>query len=223
MLIPRGNMWDIRNNLALKTEVEENIENGEAAGEYLAMAVLYQLVEGDSKRVVGLALCAVLVFCLIDLRKPALAVGALLALVTGLCWAGAGMAGANGIDGLEHLDHLEIRLSLVNFVGIPILMGIGIDVIIHLMHRIKEEGKGRIRWALFTTGWACGLSAATTILSFASLSVAQAQGVRSLGTMIVLGRSLVTLAAFLVVPVGWTAMWRLRQGNSEAEKIEVDG
>ncbi len=108
-----------------------------------------------------------------------------------------------------------IKLSLVNFVGIPILMGIGVDVIIHLLHRIKQEGPGRVRWALATTGWACGLSAATTILSFASLSVAEAQGVRSLGTMIVLGLSLVTLAAFLVIPTGWTAAWRLRRVSGD--------
>jgi predicted RND superfamily exporter protein len=205
MLIPKGNMWDIQNNVALKTEIEGELGNGEAAGEYLAMAVLFKLVEGDAPRVALLALSAVLVFCFIDLRRPSLAIGALAALVTGMCWAGAGMAG------------LDIKLSLVNFVGIPILMGIGVDVIIHLVHRIKEEGRGRVRWALATTGWACGLSAATTILSFASLLLANAQGVRSLGNMIVLGLTLVTLAAFITVPTGWTAIWRVQALKKKAD------
>ena len=35
-----------------------------------------------------------------------------------------------------------LRISMISFVGIP-LMGIGIDMIIHLIHRIGEEGKGR--------------------------------------------------------------------------------
>ena len=168
------------------------------------MAVLFQLVECDAPRVAGLAMLAVLIFCLLDLRNPIHALAAVGALVTGMCWAGAGMAS------------LDIKLSLVNFVGIPILVGIGVDVIIHLLHRIKQEGPGRVRWALATTGWACGLSAATTILSFASLSVAEAQGVRSLGTMIVLGLTLVILAAFLVIPFGWTAAWRLRRVSGAA-------
>ena len=64
--------------------------SGEAAGEYLAMAVLYSLVEGDAPRVAGLALLAVLIFSFLDLRKPVLAMGAVAALVTGMCWAGAG-------------------------------------------------------------------------------------------------------------------------------------
>ena len=205
MLIPKGNMWNIRNNVLLKEEVEASAQGGEAAGEYLAMAVLFRLVEGDAPRVAGLAFLAVLFFAFVDLRKPLLAIGAVMALATGMAWAGAGMAS------------FGIKLSLVNFVGIPILMGIGVDVIIHLMHRIREEGKGRVRWALKTTGWACGLSAATTILSFASLSVAEAQGVRSLGTMIVLGLFLVTLAAFLVIPTGQTASWRLSEPKQDSD------
>ena len=58
---------------------------------------------------------------------------------------------------------------------------------------------------------AAALSAATTILSFASLSAAGNQGIRSMGLLIVLGLSLVTLAAFTAVPLGWMTTWRMRK------------
>ena len=104
-----------------------------------------------------------------------------------------------------------VKVSLVNFVGIPIVMGIGIDVIIHLLHRISEEGPGRIRFALRTTGFAAFVSAATTILSFSSLLFATNRGLHSMGKMIVVGLSVVTLVAFIAVPLGWMSTWLRRK------------
>ncbi len=196
MVLPQGNQWDLRNNLALKNEVEALFPDDQAASEYLALAVLYTLVQGDVPRVAGTALLLVLIMSWLDLRSLPRALGAVGALAAGMAWAGAGMA------------TLDVRLSVVNFVGIPILMGIGVDVIIHLLHRLREEGPGRVGVAMRTTGWASGLSAATTVLSFASLSAATHQGVRSLGHLIVLGLTLVTLAGFLLVPLGFMSAWR---------------
>ena len=91
------------------------------------------------------------------------------------------------------------------------MMGIGIDVIIHLIHRIAEEGPGRIRFALRTTGFAALISASTTVLSFSSLLFAANRGLHSLGQMIVIGLILVTLSAFIAVPLGWMSTWFRRK------------
>ncbi len=197
MIIPDGNMWDFRENVKLFDALKEWVPDRPAAGEFLATAVLYRLVHGDAPRVAIIALVGVFFISTLDLRSPLRALGAVSALVVGLAWAGAGMA------------LFRIKLSIVNFVGIPILMGIGVDVVIHLLHRLREEGPGRVRWALSTTGWAAGLSASTTVLSFASLTFASSQGVQSLGQMIVLGLTLVTVAAFAVVPLGWMTHWKI--------------
>jgi predicted RND superfamily exporter protein len=81
---------------------------------------------------------------------------------------------------------------------------------------VEEEGPGGVRRALSTTGWASALSAATTILSFASLTIADHQGVRSLGHLIVIGLSLVTLVGFAMVPLGWLTLWRWRPPTDES-------
>jgi len=199
MVFPTGNMWDLRETLKLYDAVEKWVPDQAVAGQYLAVSVLYTLIQDDAPRIVLFALLAVFFITAFHMRSLKRALGATAALIAGLCRAGAGLA------------LFRVKLSMVNFVGIPILMGIGIDVVIHLLHRMSEEGPGKVLRALATTGTAAALSAATTILSFAALSAASNKGVQSLGLMIVLGLSLVTLAAFTAVPLGWMTTWRVRK------------
>lgn len=198
LLMTGGNMWDVRTNVDLYEVVQEHAPDASAAGEYLALAVLYNLMQSDLAMVSGIALLTVLLMTWFDLRNLGQALFAVAALSTGMAWAGAALV------------LFDIKLSLVNFVGIPILMGIGVDVVIHLLHRIRDEGRGRVRYALSTTGWASGLSTATTVFSFGALSVASAQGVSSLGLLIVVGLTLVSALALAVVPLGFLSWWRLR-------------
>ncbi len=198
LLVPTDNMWDLKQNVELFNGIQEWAPNAAPAGEYLALAVLAELVKDDLPRVAAIALLVVLLMTWLDLRSLPRAVGAVLALSAGMSWAAAAMVS------------WDIRLSLVNFVGVPILMGIGVDVVIHLMHRIHEEGPGGVKRALATTGVASGLSTATTVMSFAALSVAEARGVRGLGLLIVVGLSLVTMTALVAVPLGFMTAWRRR-------------
>jgi predicted RND superfamily exporter protein len=198
MLFASGNMWDLRQTVDLYDAVQKWAPGVPAAGSYLAVSALYQLCRDDAPRITMLALFLVALMTMLHMKSPRRGVGAVAALVVGLCWAGAGLA------------LFRVKLSMINFVGVPILMGIGIDVVIHLLHRMAEEGPGRILKALATTGMASAISSATTILSFAALTVAGNQGVRSLGLIIVLGLALVTLAAFTTVPLGWMTTWKVR-------------
>jgi len=198
LLFASGNMWDLRETVGLHEAVEKWAPDVPAAGSYLAMSVLYQLCRDDAPRIFLLAIFLVAIVTMFHMKSPRRAAGAIAALLAGLCWAGAGLA------------LFRVKLSMINFVGVPILMGIGIDVVIHLLHRMAEEGPGRILKALATTGMASALSAATTILSFAALTAAGNQGVRSLGLMIVLGLALVTVAGFTAVPLGWMTTWKVR-------------
>ncbi len=215
MMFPNGNMWDLRETSTVYEAVERWLPDRPVAGQYLALSVLYNLVRDDAPRIVAVALCMVFFITWIHMRSPRRALGATAALVVGLCWAGAGLA------------LFRVKVSMINFVGIPILMGIGVDVVIHLLHRMSEEGPGNVIRALTTTGTAAALSAATTILSFASLSAAGNQGIRSMGLLIVLGLSLVTLAAFVTIPLGWMTTWKVRKQvparPDRGESVSGDG
>ncbi|MCB9743577.1 MAG: MMPL family transporter [Alphaproteobacteria bacterium] len=197
LLFPSGNIWDLRETHALRDEVWAALPGVSVAGQYVALGSLYELVRRDAPIVGGVAILLVFLGTLLDLRQPARAVGAVLVLSAGMLWAGGMVALSN------------IRLSIVNIVGVPILLGIGVDVVIHLLHRLAEEGPGKVLRALATTGFAAGLSAATTILSFASLVLATNRGIRSLGMLVLVGLTTVTIAAFLMLPVGWMTVWKI--------------
>lgn len=197
LILPAGNMWDLRNTEVLRVEAEGALPGRQVAGEYMAMATLYRLFQGDIPVVVAWALGIVFVLTLFDMRSLKKAIATTLALGGGMAWAVAAMI------------VFDMKLSVVNFVGLPILLGMGVDTVIHLLHRLDEEGPGRVRQALATTGWATGLSTATTVVSFAALALATHRGVQSLGLMIVLGLSLVTLAGFVFIPLGWMTAWKV--------------
>jgi predicted RND superfamily exporter protein len=210
LLFPQGNMVDLREANKLAKEVERALPGAEVTGEYLVTGALFRLVNRDMPLIGVLAFFMVAMITLIDLRRPSLALGALGALLAGMIWAGSAVELAG------------VKLSIMNVVGIPILLGIGVDVVIHLMHRLNEEGPGGVRRSLRTTGVAAAVSTLTTLLSFFALQWASTIGVRSLGTLVVIGLSSVFLATVTVLPTAWAAGWRI-QGLAPGEREPWQG
>lgn len=204
LVFPKGNMWDLTQAAAFSDEIAELAPGMPAAGEYTTLGSLYRLVRSDMPVIAGLALFLVTALTLIDLKKVHWTIGAIGTLIAGLVWAGAA------------IETLGVKLSILNVVGIPILLGIGVDVVIHLLHRLREEGPGGVRRALATTGVAASVSTLTTILSFLSLLLAGNRGVRDLGTLVVVGLSAVFLASAIMLPISWAAGWRVT-GRAPAE------
>ena len=197
LVIPKGNMWDTRESSKLSTEIYGLFENEDVAGEYLAISAMFNLALRDMPIIGMLALVLVLLLTVIDLRNGFWVVGAMGTLVAGMIWA-AGVVQMAGI-----------KFNLINIAAIPILLGIGVDVVIHLLHRLAEEGPGGVRRALSTTGVAASISTLTTILSFLSLTLAGSRGVRSVGLLVVFGLIAVFLASAILLPLAWSAGWKV--------------
>jgi hypothetical protein len=211
LLFPKGNMWDLRETAALEQEVNEVLGEGAVAGDYVTLGALYRVIQADMPLVAALAFLMVLVLTEIDLRRQVWVVAAMSTLVAGLVWA----AFFTSVVG--------VKLSIVNVVGIPILLGIGVDVVIHLLHRLRDEGPGGVRRALRTTGVAASISTVTTIASFASLTAAGNRGVQSLGLLVVFGLAAVFAATCVILPLMWAAGWRVTgraPGQEAAESAE---
>lgn len=197
LVFPQGNMWDLTEAAAFSAEIAALAPGRPAAGEYTTLGSLYNLVRTDMPVIAGLALFLVCALTVIDLKKIHWAGGAIATLLSGMVWAGAA------------IQALGVKLSILNVVGIPILLGIGVDVVIHLLHRLAEEGPGGVRRAMATTGVAASVSTLTTILSFLSLLLAGNRGVRDLGLLVVVGLSAVFVASVVMLPTSWAAGWRV--------------
>jgi uncharacterized protein len=197
LLLAAGNQWDMRESARLHDAVLARFPDIPVAGEFLCLGSLYHLMRSDAPKICVAAFLLIALLTFFDLRRPLRTAAALGVLLGGACWA----AGAIGL--------LGIKLSIVNVVGIPMILGTTVDVIIHLLHRLEEEGPGRVAKALSTTGWAAAVTNLTDALGFGVLLLAGSQGVRSLGLLVSVGLGAVTLAAFVLVPLGWLAIWRV--------------
>ena len=132
------------------------------------------------------AAAVVLLLLFVDLRSPRDVLLASIPLVMGGVW----MVGLMNVLGIEY--------TYSNTLSIPLIMGIGIDSGIHVLHRFKECGDvGR---SVLTTGKAILVSSLTTICAFGSLVMVNNSGVQTLGITLILGVGACLVTALIFLP-----------------------
>lgn len=95
-----------------------------------------------------------------------------------------------------------IDFNFVNIVVIPLLLGIGVDSGIHLVHRAEALTRSDRQERLLgsTTARAVFYSALTTTVSFGTLALSSHRGVASLGIVLTIGMTLTLIANLIVLP-----------------------
>jgi len=183
-----GNVWadDYRNDLVKQMEeVNPNI-----SGRAIAFTVLIDVITEDVIWVSIFAVIPIMIIVYIGFRKKN-PVYAILALVPVLVGVGSILALS---------EYFAIDLNMISIMMIPLVIGIGIDDGIHILHRYKEEGSGSIPKVVQNTGKAVFLTTATTCLAFSSFLVASHPGMRPMGGTPVLGLTLAFVAAIIFLP-----------------------
>ena len=101
--------------------------------------------------------------------------------------------------------------NYANIIALPLLVGLGVDNGIHVVHRMRHEHVGR----LFDTSTmrAVLASALTTIASFGNLAFSSHVGTASMGILLALGLA-ASMTATLVVLPAWLV---LRSARRRAE------
>jgi hopanoid biosynthesis associated RND transporter like protein HpnN len=145
-----------------------------------------EMVHEGFEQAVALAAGAVLLLVLLDLRRPR---GILLALVP----VAVGLGCTSLVMFLTGL-----KWNYANLMGLPILIGTGVDYGVHLAHRAEQEDS--VADAARTTGKAIALSGLTTLIGFGSLILGNHWGVRSLGLVLVIGIVAALVTTLVVLP-----------------------
>ena len=97
------------------------------------------------------------------------------------------------------LSLFSIPLNLANFFAIPILIGLGTDSSIHVLHRWRDmQRTGENRYG--ATLRAVTLTAVTTGIGFGALLTAQHRGLQSLGWVMAIGSMTCLLSAVILLP-----------------------
>ena len=130
---------------------------------------------------------------LLYIRKPGRVLLSSLPTVMGVVLI-FGVMGATGLD-----------FNVVNFVGLPISVGIGAVYGVHALHRLEENGTKPLLST--STGQAILLSGLTTIAGFASLMTARHGGLSSFGFVISVGVVANLLVSLVLLPAiyRWTS------------------
>jgi predicted RND superfamily exporter protein len=111
---------------------------------------------------------------------------------------------------------LGLRINFLDFVALPITIGIGIEYAVNIATRERQEGPGRGRAALATTGSAVAVCSYTTIVGYGSLLLSQNLGIRSFGLAAMLGElTCLAVAVFLAPALLWATAPELARRRSE--------
>ena len=179
---------DLSNNSAMRRFVNEirtvapnaigapiiNIEAGDAVIKAFVQAFSY-------------ALAAIIVLLLVLTKRKRDALYILMPLIIATFFTGA-------ISVL-----LGIHLNFANIIALPLLLGIGVDSAIHIVHKYNASpdndnllGSSSARAVL--------LSALTTILSIGNLAFSPHPGTASMGALLTIGISMTLLCSLVILP-----------------------
>ena len=142
----------------------------------------------DGRNAIILTLVVVFFLLWLDFRKPGHALMAMIPLALGVFW----MVGLMNLTG--------IQLSMMSVIGLPLIIGIGIDDGVHVMHRWRSEGKGKIRTVFSSTGKAIFLTSLTTMFAFGSLIFSAFPGWGQFGGALFLGAAACFLTTVIILP-----------------------
>ncbi len=158
------------------------------ADETLVAGWIHRLIVADSPSLLALAAAVLLIFLIIDfrrLRDVALVATPLI----------IGMLTLIGV-----MRWLGLELNMFNLVVLPSIIGIGVDNAVHIFHRYRTEGPGSLRRVVRFTGAAALLASMTTGVGFGSSMISHHLGLRTLGSLAVLGIGATFCAAVIFFP-----------------------
>jgi len=171
-----------------------------ATGMPVVFRALIEIIGRDGRNAALLTLVIVFLLLLVDFRNPGHALIAMIPLALGVFW----------MVGLMHL--LGMQLTIMNVMGLPMIIGIGIDYGVHILHRWRHEGRGKIRMVYSSTGKAILLTSLTTMLAFGSLVFSIWRGFGQLGGALFLGVGACFLTTIIILP-GIIGMLERRNGK----------
>lgn len=107
---------------------------------------------------------------------------------------------AGAVITLGVMGLLGVPLNPANMIGLPLIVGVGVDNGVHVLHDYRGRGRKRSYLLAATTGKGIAVSALTTALGFGTLMVARHKGLAGLGLVLTLGVLGCMVEALVVLP-----------------------
>lgn len=190
--------WNVRDLVRFADQMRtiELPDGAKVGGQSFVFADMVSAMEDDAPLATAVALLgsALVVFLIVGFRRHGV--------VTLVCAA----IGTLGMVALVSV--WGIKVNFLDFIALPITVGIGIDYAVNIVAREKLDGPKGPEYILSTTGGAVLMCSYTTIVGYGSLLLSDNAGIRSFGLAAILGEFTCLLAALIIAPA---VLYMLRQ------------
>jgi predicted RND superfamily exporter protein len=196
-----ANIWDM-------DEMEEFVTKVRSIDKYATGSPL-QTYESSKQMQEGFitaayyALACVLFFAWVDFRSIGATLAALLPMFLGFTMM------------LGIIGWLDVPLNPANMIVLPLVLGIGIDYGIHLIHDFRNRKYKRYTVSA-STATSILITSLTTIIGFGSMMIASHRGLQSLGRVLVIGIFCCLITSLVVLP----AILSLWTRNEREEPVD---
>jgi uncharacterized protein len=181
------------------------LPNGEVihgSGRAVIFADMIYTIGQDAPRAIFVSALGTILIILVAFRGSKLALGVFVPWVI-------------GIASLVAFMYLKkIHLNFLNFVAIPITIGIGAEYAHNMMQRYRFEGPGKIRHVVLATGGALTLCSLTTSIGYFALLFSINKGIHSFGLSAAVGELTCIAATVLWLPALLTWLTQRRPAAS---------
>ncbi len=174
--------------IQLERDLGEMDQRVRVTGLDLISSDLFGMVRRDLLIIAPLAILSVVLLLYLHFRRWRVVILALVPLSVGISW----MLGLTSLLGW--------KINYINGLVIPMIVGIGIDDGIHIIHRYLEESRYDIHGAVRYTGRAVTMTSLTTMVGFGSLVIAQYKALSSMGWIIIVGIGSCLLTSLFLLP-----------------------
>lgn len=183
---PKGYIW---NEKSLSTFNEQTKKvNERTTGMPAISQLLITFFSEKGAEATVISAIAIILFLMIDFRSFKYTVLAVIPLTIGTIWM-VGLMAASGM-----------KLSMMNFMAMPLIIGIGIDYGVHLLHRYRIEGSGSVPIVMKFTGRAILLTSLTTMIGFGSMAMGTHVGMAMFGLTLFYGVGACFLSSAFILP-----------------------
>ena len=146
---------------------------------------------------------------------------AVVLLLTFKSWKDAGLVlllvGLGSLYASAALYVVGLTFNFANVIALPLLLGIGVDNGIHMLHRMRTAPPHRGGFLSTSTARAVVASALTTICGFGNLAFSPHQGMASMGILLTLGLAFSLVCTLLVLPV--IIEWRVERAERGEQPV----
>ncbi len=194
-------LWEF-DQLETFTRATEQVDPNATGKSFRTLEGLRQMKSGFEQAAL-LALGVIVIVLWLDLRRGS-------RVLLGLFPLAAGIVTTLGVMGL-----VGIPLNPANLISLPLIVGVGVDHGVHILHDYSEKEAGKLYRLSAATGRGIAVAALTTILGFGTLTLARHRGMAGMGLTLALGVTCCMVAALVVLPalLRWLDQRALHRAN----------